>query len=48
MDMIAAGDSSSDVSDQIKNILYAKSVQKVDEFRPYVAALLFGEEGDEE
>lgn len=47
IDMIASGESPSDVSDQIKDMLYAKSAQKVDDFRPYVAASLFGETEEE-
>lgn len=45
MDMIISGESSpSDVSDKIKEILYAKSAEKIDAARPYVAAGLFGED----
>ena len=39
MDMIAADDSASQVSDKIKDILYAKSSERVDEYRPAVAAV---------
>ena len=41
MDMIAADDSASQVSDKIKDILYAKSGQRVDEYRPAVASGVF-------
>ena len=41
MDMIAADDSASQVSDQIKDRLYAKSSQRVDEYRPAVASGVF-------
>ena len=41
MDMIAADDSASQVSDQIKDLLYAKSAQRVDEYRPAVASGVF-------
>ena len=41
MDMIAADDSASQVSDKIKDLLYAKSVQRVDEYRPAVASGVF-------
>ena len=41
MDMIAADDSASQVSDKIKDILYAKSSQRVDEYRPAVASGVF-------
>ena len=41
MDMIAADDSASQVSDKIKDLLYAKSAQRVDEYRPAVASGVF-------
>ena len=41
MDMIAADDSASQVSDKIKDLLYAKSSQRVDEYRPAVASGVF-------
>lgn len=45
MDMIISDESSpSDISDKIKEILYAKSAEKIDAARPYVAAGLFGED----
>ena len=44
MDMIAADDSASQVSDKIKDLLFAKSAEKVDEFRPTVANSLFGDQ----
>jgi len=44
MDMIAADESPSQVSDKIKDILFAKSAEKIDEFRPNVANSLFGDQ----
>ena len=44
MDMIAADESPSQVSDKIKDILFAKSAGKIDEFRPNVASSLFGDQ----
>ena len=41
MDMIAADDSASQVSDKIKDILYGKSSQRVVEYRPSVASGVF-------
>ena len=42
MDMIAADDSASQVSDQIKDLLYAKvMLSRVDEYRPAVASGVF-------
>ena len=43
MDMIIADESPSNISDKIKDILFTKSADKVDAFRPDVAADTFGE-----
>ncbi len=43
MDMIVADESPSQISDKIKDILFAKAAERVDEFRPVVATSLFGE-----
>ena len=43
MDMIIADESPSNISDKIKDILFTKSAEKVDAFRPEVAADTFGE-----
>ena len=43
MDMIIADESPSNISDKIKDILYAKSAGKVDEFNPEVAQGTFGD-----
>ena len=48
MDMIIADESPSQISDKIKDILFAKSAEKIDEIRPIVASTLFGEEDQEE
>jgi len=50
MDMIAADESPSNISDKIKELLFAKSAEKIDAFRPAVATAMFGtdEEGAEE
>ena len=42
MDMIIADESPSDIADRIKDMLYAKSAERVDSFRPNVAADTFG------
>jgi hypothetical protein len=47
IDMIAAGDSQSQVSDRIKDLLFSKSAERIDAVRPYAAASLFGEEDSE-
>jgi len=44
MDAIVANDSPSKVSDAIKDILYAKSADKVDSLKPEIANSLFGDQ----
>ena len=44
MDMIIADDSPSQVSDTIKNALFAKSAERVDAFRPDVASTIFADD----
>ena len=41
MDMIIADESPSNISDTIKDMLYAKSAEKIDAFRPDVATSTF-------
>lgn len=41
MDMIVSDESPSQISDKIKNILFAKSSDKIDQIRPVVASTLF-------
>ncbi len=48
MDMIATDESPSQISDAIKDILFAKAAEKVDEMRPVVAASLFNSNEVEE
>ena len=43
MDMIIADESPANISDKIKDILFAKSATKVDASRPEVAADTFGD-----
>ena len=43
IDLIASDGSPSDVSDKIKELLYAKSAHRVDSARPEVAAMMFGD-----
>ena len=47
MDMIGADESAAQVTDKIKDLLYAKSGEKVDAFRPHVANSLFNVLEDE-
>lgn len=48
MDMIVADESPSQISDKIKEVLFAKAAEKVDEFRPQVATTLFADSESEE
>lgn len=48
MDMIIADESPSNISDKIKEILFAKAADRVDELRPQVANQLFGQPEEEE
>jgi hypothetical protein len=48
LDMIIADESPSQVSDKIKELLFAKSAQKIDDFRPIVASDMFGEDEEDE
>jgi len=41
MDNIVADGSSSQISDQLKDMLYAKSAERVNAFRPQVATSVF-------
>ena len=48
MDMIAADESPSQISDKIKELLFTKASEKIDGFRPAVANSMFSQEGQEE
>lgn len=48
MDMIVTDESPSQISDKIKDLLFAKASERVDAFKPEVANSLFGETEDEE
>jgi hypothetical protein len=43
IDLIATDGKPSDVTDKIKELLYAKAAEKVDNFRPEVATSMFSE-----
>ena len=47
MNMMVADDSASQVSDKMKEILYAKSAERVDSYRKDVANSLFGDKEPE-
>ena len=48
LDLIATDASSSDVSDHLKTILYAKSAEKIDSLKPLVAQSMFDAEVEQE
>ncbi len=48
LDMIATDESPSQISDKIKDLLFAKSAEKIDEFRPEIANSIFNSETEEE
>ena len=48
MDMIAADQSPSQISDKIKDLLFSKSAERIDAFRPMVASSVFGENEESE
>lgn len=48
LDMIISDESPSHVSDKIKDILFAKSAEKVDEYRPNVATSMFNIDPNDE
>ena len=45
--MIATDESPSQISDKIKDLLFTKSAEKIDAFRPAVAQSMFGETEEE-
>jgi hypothetical protein len=48
LDMIATDESPSQISDKIKELIFAKSAEKIDTFRPVVAMSMFGQDDQEE
>jgi hypothetical protein len=47
IDMIVTDENASDISDKIKEILYAKSAENLESLKPYVATSIF-DDGVEE
>jgi hypothetical protein len=43
IDLIATQQPATDISDKIKDILFAKASEKIDSFRPEVASSIFGD-----
>ena len=48
IDLIATDSTPSEISNAIKDVLYAKAADKISEIRPYVATAIFGENDNEE
>ena len=48
MDMIVNDESPSQISDKIKELLFNKSAEKIDDFRPAVANAMFNGNSEEE
>jgi hypothetical protein len=48
MDMIITDESPSQISDKIKDLLFAKSTERLDIFRPMVASSIFDEDENED
>ena len=48
LDAIVTDESPSQISDKIKDLLFAKSAGKIDGFRPYVASQTFGDPAEVE
>jgi hypothetical protein len=48
IDLIATDGAPSDISDNIKQILYTKSLDKVNYVRPEIASSLFGDQNGED
>ena len=44
IDLIATGGSPNDISDKMKEILYAKAAERIDIARPYISNAMFGQE----
>jgi len=48
IDLITTDSSPADVSSRIKELLYTKAAQRVDDARPYVASAMFNNEIENE
>ena len=46
IDLIATGATPADITDTIKDVLYAKAADKINSIRPYVASSMFGEDDE--
>ena len=48
MDMMASDESPSGISDRIKDILFTKSADNIDDIKPSVSSSMFGQEEEEQ
>lgn len=48
IDLIATDSASSEISDKIKDLLFAKASERIEGAKPYVSSSLFGGENDED
>jgi len=48
LDMIATDAKPAEITDTLKNMIYAKAGEKIDGMKQYAAASLFGQEPEEE
>ncbi len=48
IDLIATDSSPAEISGAIKDILYAKAADKINDIRPYVATTMFGDDATDE
>jgi len=46
VNLIGADESASDISDKIKDVLYAKAAERIDGIRPTVGASMFDDQQD--
>jgi len=47
IDLIATQQPAANISDKIKDILYAKAAEKIENIRPEVSSSLFGDDSEE-
>jgi hypothetical protein len=48
VDLIATQEPASEISNKIKDILYAKAAEKIDYLRPQISSGLFGDETEDQ
>ena len=48
VNLIGADESASDISDKIKDVLYAKAAERIEGIKPKVGAFMFGDEQQSE